>query len=125
MGYSRMCYIEFTQRQGIHHLLASMVHGFRYFGGLTEILLTGRMKTVLLDQKGGELQFQPGARCGVGGETAPARTGTATGGLARPIGVDARPGSRPRVPGAASVAAIPGRVRGGGRCRCNLDASSC
>lgn len=55
--YSRMRYIEFTQRQDIHHLLASMVHGFRYFGGVTESLLTDRMKTVLLDQKGGELHF--------------------------------------------------------------------
>jgi transposase len=55
--YSRMRYIEFTQRQDIHHLLASMVHGFRYFGGVTESVLTDRMKTVLLDQKGGELHF--------------------------------------------------------------------
>jgi transposase len=55
--YSRMRYIEFTQRQDIHHLLAAMVHGFRYFGGVTESVLTDRMKTVLLDQKGGELHF--------------------------------------------------------------------
>src|SRR6185312_17044057 len=34
-----------------------MVHGFRYFGGVTESVLTDRMKTVLLDQKGGELHF--------------------------------------------------------------------
>ncbi len=40
-----MRYIEFTQRQDIHHLLAAMVHGFRYFGGVTEsesILKCGR-----------------------------------------------------------------------------------
>ena len=55
--YSRMRYIEFTQRQDIHHLLNAMVHGFRYFGGVSESLLTDRMKTVLLDQKGGELHF--------------------------------------------------------------------
>ena len=29
-----------------------MVHGFRYFGGVTESVLTDRMKTVLLDQIG-------------------------------------------------------------------------
>jgi transposase len=52
-----MRYIEFTQRQDIHHLLACMVHGFRYFGGVTESVLTDRMKTVLLDQTGGELHF--------------------------------------------------------------------
>ena len=55
--YSRMRYIEFTQRQDIHHLLNAMVHGFRYFGGVSESLLTDRMKTVLLYQKGGELHF--------------------------------------------------------------------
>jgi len=59
------------------------------------------------------------------GETAPTRTGTAAGRRAKPSGVDARSGSRPRVPGAGSGTAIPGRVRGGGRCRCNLNASSC
>lgn len=55
--YSRMRYIEFTQSQDIHHLLASMVHAFHYFGGVTESVLTDRMKTVLLDQTGGELHF--------------------------------------------------------------------
>src|SRR3989441_4951252 len=52
-----MRYVEFTQRQDIHHLLASMVRSFRYFGGVTECVLTDRMKTVLLDQAGGELHF--------------------------------------------------------------------
>jgi transposase len=55
--YSRMRYIEFTQRQDIHHLLSSMVHAFRYFEGVTQSVLTDRMKTVLLDQTGGELHF--------------------------------------------------------------------
>ena len=55
--YSRMRYIEFTQSQDIHHLLSCMVHGFRYFEGVTESILTDRMKTVLLDQTGGELHF--------------------------------------------------------------------
>jgi len=55
--YSRMRYIEFTQSQDIHHLLSCMVHGFRYFEGVTESVLTDRMKTVLLDQNGGELHF--------------------------------------------------------------------
>jgi len=55
--YSRMRYVEFTQSQDIHHLLASMVHGFRYFGGVTECVLTDRMKTVLLEETGGELHF--------------------------------------------------------------------
>ena len=54
-----MRYIEFTQRQDIHHLLACMVHGFRYFGGVTESLLTDRMKTVLLDMETGTPQWHP------------------------------------------------------------------
>ena len=48
--YSRMRYVEFTQRQDIHHLLSGMVHAFHYFGGVTECVLTDRMKTVLLDR---------------------------------------------------------------------------
>jgi transposase len=55
--YSRMRYIEFTQCQDIHHLLSCMVHGFRYFEGVTQSVLTDRMKTVLIDQSGGELHF--------------------------------------------------------------------
>ena len=55
--YSRMRYVEFTQSQDIHHLLACMVHAFRYFSGVTECVLTDRMKTVLLDESGGELHF--------------------------------------------------------------------
>ena len=39
MCYSRMRYLEFTQSQDIHHLLACMVHGFRYFSGVTESVL--------------------------------------------------------------------------------------
>ena len=62
MCYSRMRFIEFTQSQDIHHLLSSMVHGFRYFGGVTESVLTYRMKTVLIDQTGGELHFNQAAR---------------------------------------------------------------
>lgn len=55
--YSRMRFIEFTQCQDIHHLLSCMVHAFRYFDGVTQSVLTDRMKTVLLDQTGGELHF--------------------------------------------------------------------
>jgi transposase len=58
--YSRMRYIEFTQRQDVNHLLHCLVHAFHYFDGVTESILTDRMKTVLLDQQGGELHFNPG-----------------------------------------------------------------
>jgi transposase len=55
--YSRMRYVEFTQSQDIHHLLACMVQAFRYFGGVTATVLTDRMKTVLLDETDGQLRF--------------------------------------------------------------------
>ena len=59
LSYSRMRYIEFTQRQDVNHLLNCLVHAFHYFDGVTESILTDRMKTVLLDQTGGELRFNP------------------------------------------------------------------
>ena len=55
--YSRMRYVEFTQRQDVHHLLACLVHAFHYFGGVSECILTDRMKTVLIDETDGELHF--------------------------------------------------------------------
>src|SRR5207302_86596 len=57
LSYSRMRYVEFTQRQDIHHLLNCMVHAFHYFGGVTECILTDRMKTVLIEEIAGELRF--------------------------------------------------------------------
>jgi transposase len=57
LSYSRMRYVEFTQRQNIHHLLNCMVHAFHYFGGVTECILTDRMKTVLIEETAGELRF--------------------------------------------------------------------
>ena len=55
--YSRMRYVEFTQRQDIHHLLNCLVHAFCYLDGVSECILTDRMKTVLLDESGGELHY--------------------------------------------------------------------
>jgi transposase len=57
LSYSRMRFVEFTQQQDIHHLLNCMVHAFQYFEGVTERVLTDRMKTVLIDETGGELHF--------------------------------------------------------------------
>jgi transposase len=34
-----------------------MVHAFHYFGGVTECILTDRMKTVLIEETAGELRF--------------------------------------------------------------------
>ncbi len=57
--YSRMRYIEFTQSQDIHHLLSCMVHGFRYFGGVTETVLTDRMKNRAARSKRRRVALQP------------------------------------------------------------------
>jgi len=57
LSYSRMRFVEFTQQQDIHHLLNCMIHAFKYFEGVTERVLTDRMKTVLIDEAGGELHF--------------------------------------------------------------------
>lgn len=47
LGYSRMRYVEFTQRCDEASLLRCMIHAFEYFGGVPEVVLTDRMKTVL------------------------------------------------------------------------------
>ncbi len=57
LRYSRMRYIEFTQSQDIHHLMASMVNGFRCFGGVPTNVLTDRMNIVMLEQSGCALHF--------------------------------------------------------------------
>jgi len=59
LGWSRMQYVEFTQRQDIETLLNCMVHAFHYFGGLTATVLTDNMKTVVLDRLDGQPRFHP------------------------------------------------------------------
>lgn len=48
LGYSRAIYVEFTNRCNIHAFIRCLIHGFEYFGGVTDIVLTDRMKTVIL-----------------------------------------------------------------------------
>ena len=55
--WSRMLYVEFTQRQDIETLLNCLVHAFHYFGGVTASVLTDNMKTVVLDRIDGEPQW--------------------------------------------------------------------
>ena len=57
LGWSRMQYVEFTQRQDVETLLNCMVHAFRYFGGVTATVLTDNMKTVVLDRIDGQPRF--------------------------------------------------------------------
>jgi transposase len=55
--YSRMRYVEFTQRQDSETLLNCLVHAFHYFGGVTASILTDNMKTVVVDRVDGEPQW--------------------------------------------------------------------
>jgi len=45
--YSRCKYIEFAKRCDIYSLLRCMVNAFEYFGGVPEVVLTDRMKTMV------------------------------------------------------------------------------
>jgi transposase len=55
--WSRMKYVEFTQRQDIETLLNCMIHGFRFFGGVTATVLTDNMKTWVVDRIEGQPRF--------------------------------------------------------------------
>jgi transposase len=57
LGWSRMQYVEFTQRQDAETLLNCMVHAFEFFGGVTQTVLTDNMKTVVLDRVDGQPRF--------------------------------------------------------------------
>jgi transposase len=59
LGWSRMRYVEFTQRQDEETLLNCMVHAFAYFGGVTVTVLTDNMKTVVVDRIDGQPRFHP------------------------------------------------------------------
>jgi transposase len=55
LSYSRMRYVEFTQRQDTETLLSCLVHAFHYLGGVTESILTDNMKTVVEDRVEGQI----------------------------------------------------------------------
>ncbi len=57
--WSRMRYVEFTQRQDSETLLNCLVHAFHYFGGTTATLLTDNMKTVVSERVDGVPQWNP------------------------------------------------------------------
>ena len=59
LGYSRMRYVEFTQRQDLETLLTCLVHAFHYVGGVTETILTDNMKSVVLGRQGDQVRWNP------------------------------------------------------------------
>lgn len=48
LGYSRAMYAEFSNHCDIHRFLRGLIQGFSYFGGVTDIVLSDQMKTVIL-----------------------------------------------------------------------------
>lgn len=58
LGYSRMRYVEFSRRCDEASLLRCMLHAFEYFGGVPEVVLTDRMKTVLISMDHGKPVWQ-------------------------------------------------------------------
>lgn len=59
LGWSRMRYVEFTQRQDAETLLNCMVHAFESFAGVTATVLTDNMQTVVVDRIDGQPRFHP------------------------------------------------------------------
>lgn len=57
LAWSRMQYVEFTQRQDMETMLNCMVHAFSYFGGVTAAILTDNMKTWVVDRIDGKPCF--------------------------------------------------------------------
>ena len=56
--WSRMLYVEFTQRQDMETLLNCLIHAFRFLGGITATILTDNMKTVV-ERADGQPRFHP------------------------------------------------------------------
>ena len=57
LSWSRMRYVEFTQRRDVEALLNCMVHAFHFFGGVTASILTDNMKTVVVERVDGQPRF--------------------------------------------------------------------
>lgn len=54
LGSSRTRYVEFTKRCDFYSLIKCIVNAFEYFGGVPEIVLTDRMKTVIDGSEAGK-----------------------------------------------------------------------
>lgn len=54
-GYSRAMYVEFTNRCDVYTFNRCLIHGFEYFGGVTDVVLNNRMKTVIIGTANSEL----------------------------------------------------------------------
>jgi transposase len=70
LGYSRMRFVTFVKRCDTPTLIRCLMEAFEYFGGLTKIALTDRMKSVLLEMEEKKPRWNPrfadahGLHCG-------------------------------------------------------------
>lgn len=59
LGYSRMRFVTFVKRCDTPTLIRCLMEGFEYFGGLTKVALTDRMKSVLLEMEENKPRWNP------------------------------------------------------------------
>lgn len=59
LGYSRMRFVTFVKRCDTPTLIRSLMEAFEYFGGLTKVALTDRMKSVLLEMQENKPRWNP------------------------------------------------------------------
>jgi transposase len=59
LGYSRMRFVTFVKRCDTPTLIRCLMEAFEYFGGLTKIALTDRMKSVLLEMVENKPRWNP------------------------------------------------------------------
>ncbi len=59
LGYSRMRFVTFVKRCDTPTLIRSLMEAFEYFGGLTKVALTDRMKSVLLEMEENKPRWNP------------------------------------------------------------------
>ncbi len=59
LGYSRMRFITFVKRCDTPTLIRCVMEAYEYFGGLTKIALTDRMKSVLLEMEDNKPRWNP------------------------------------------------------------------
>lgn len=59
LGYSRMRFVHFSKRCDVVSLIRSLMLAFEYVGGLPEVMLTDRMKSVLVEMNQGKPTWNP------------------------------------------------------------------
>jgi transposase len=59
LGYSRMRFVTFVKRCDTSTLIRCLMEAFEYFGGLTKVALTDRMKSVLLEMEDNKPRWNP------------------------------------------------------------------